>query len=278
MAKQLKKPMFPVHSTHIESFDEALGGGIPVGHIVLIYGSAGTMKSSIAFNVLFNEVANGKKGVYLSVEQSSLSLLKQMVGLNIDISKINMEVLNDANDVLKGLSKLRENEPKKLTLIDFGTIRKQLKLMESKSKANKASATFGMSEDLVQLILQMVQTLAQKDICDMVVLDSLTAIYSLTEFQDPRSEIFYLFEFFRDLGITVFVISEEGGGDYSKFGIESYLADGIIHLQLSERNRKVTREISCVKMRATDCNNDIFTLEFDGKKFKALYGGKIPLV
>jgi hypothetical protein len=31
-------------------------------------------------------------------------------------------------------------------------------------------------------------------------------------------------------------------------------------------------------MRSSDCNNDIFTLEFDGKKFKALYGGKIPLV
>jgi KaiC/GvpD/RAD55 family RecA-like ATPase len=275
MAK-VKKPIFPVHGSYIENFDEALGGGIPEGHIVLIYGSAGTMKSSIAFNVVFNEIANGKKGVYISVEQSSLSLLKQMVGLNFDISKINMEVLNDASDVLKGLSKLRHGEPKKLTLIDFGTIRKQLKVMAG-NKTKKGGA-FGASEDLVQLILQVVQTLAEKDICDMVVLDSLTAIYSLTEFRDPRSEIFYLFEFFRDMGVTVFVISEESGGEYSKFGIESYLADGIIRLQLSERNRKVTREISVVKMRASDCNNDIFTLEFDGRMFKALYGGKIPLV
>jgi KaiC/GvpD/RAD55 family RecA-like ATPase len=267
-----------VVGSYIDNFDTALGGGIPSGHIVLVYGSAGTMKSSICFNSLYNEILSGKKGVYLSIEQSSLSLLRQVVSLGFDISKINIEVLNDANDVLKGLSKLRDGEPKKLTLIDFGTIRKQLRKGKSKEKANKSE--FAFSDDMINTLLDITKTLAEKDLCDIVIIDSLTAVYSLSQLKDPRSEIFYLFEFLRDMGVTSLVISEENeiNSRYSNFGIESYLVDGIIHLQLSERNRKVTREINIVKMRATDCNNDIFTLEFNGKKFKALYGGKIPLV
>ena len=262
--------------SYIQNFDDALGGGIPRDHIVLVYGAAGTMKSTLCFNVLYNEVLSGKKSVYISIEQSSLSLLKQMVKMGFDISKVNIEVLNDADDVIKGLSRLKDDEEKKLTIIDFGTIRKQLR--PAKGAKNK----FGMSGDMVESILTMVQTLAKKKLCDIVVLDSMTALYSLTELKEPRSEIFYLFEFFRDLGITSFIISEESQEHtkYSRFGIESYLVDGIVHIMLTERNRKVTREIQIRKMRATDCTNDIYTLEFDSKtkKFKALYGGKMPLV
>jgi len=175
------------------------------------------------------------------------------------------------------LSKLKSDEPNKLTLVDFGTIRKQLRKMKN---AKKTDQEFAFSDDIVETILQIAKTLVEKKLCDIVILDSLTALYSLTELKNPRSEIFYLFEFLRDLGLTSFVISEESeiNEKYSSFGIESYLVDGIIHLQLTERNRKVTREISVVKMRISDCDNDIYTLEFTGKKFRALYGGKIPLV
>jgi len=224
----------------IDNFDTALGGGIPEGHIVLVYGSAGTMKSSVCFNILFNEIMSGKRGVYISIEQNSLSLLKQMVSLGFDISKVNIEVLNDADDVLKGLSRLKEGEQKKLTLVDFGSIRKQLRVSKG-SKPGKSK--FDFSDDLVNTILDITKTLSDKDLCDIVILDSLTAMYSLTELKNPRSEIFYLFEHFRDFGITAFMISEESDvTQQSRFGIESYLSDGLIHLQLTERNRKVTRE------------------------------------
>ena len=264
--------------SYIDNFDNALGGGFPRGHIVLVYGSAGTMKSSVCFNALFNEIVKGSRGAYFSIEQSSLSLLRQMVSLGYDISKINIEVLNDANDVLRGLSKLKPSEEKKLSIIDFGSVRKQLRHI--KTSKTGAKSDFAFSDDIVNTILKIAETLVEKDLCDIIILDSLTALYSLTELKDPRSEIFYLFEFLRDLGLTAFVISEESelNSAYSRFGIESYLVDGILHLQLTERNRKVTREISVVKMRSSDCNNDIFTLEYDGKKFKALYGGKTPLV
>ena len=41
---------------YIEGLDDNIEGGVPEGHIILISGSAGTMKSSLAFNVLYNAV------------------------------------------------------------------------------------------------------------------------------------------------------------------------------------------------------------------------------
>ena len=62
--------------THIEDYDQHLDGGIPVGHVVLISGTAGTMKSSVVLNMFYNEVLLNKSiAVYLSLEQSSASLL-----------------------------------------------------------------------------------------------------------------------------------------------------------------------------------------------------------
>jgi KaiC/GvpD/RAD55 family RecA-like ATPase len=271
----MKKPN--VIKSYIDNFDTALGGGIPSGHVILVYGSAGTMKSSVCFNILYNEALDGKKGVYMTIEQSSLSLLKQMVTLGYDIAKINIEVMNDADNVIKGIAKLKDNEEKKLIIIDFGTIRKELRGTGSKKQK---SQDISFSKDVIDTILKITKLLVGKELCDILIFDSLTAIYSLTELNNPRNEIFYMFESLRDMGLTSFFISEEATLDQhnANFGMESFLADGIIHLQLTERNRKVTREISVVKMRSSACNNDIYTLEFDGKKFKALYGGKAPLV
>ena len=82
------------------------------------------------------------------------------------------------------------------------------------------------------------------------------------------------------MGLTSFFISEmpKDRHKYCEYEIEDYLADGVIEIQLVERNRKVTREISVVKMRATNINVDIFTLQFGRTGFEALYGGKMPII
>ena len=41
--------------TYIEGFDKILEGGIPRGHIVLVTGTPGTMKSSLSYYILYNQ-------------------------------------------------------------------------------------------------------------------------------------------------------------------------------------------------------------------------------
>src|SRR2546430_17562116 len=61
-----------------------MAGGIPKGSVVLLAGAPGTMKSSLAFAALFNNAVKGRKGLYISLEQSRESLVRHMKGLGMD--------------------------------------------------------------------------------------------------------------------------------------------------------------------------------------------------
>lgn len=252
--------------THIVGLDENLEGGIPENHICLVTGAAGTMKSSVTFNVLYNEAIEGNIGLYLSLEQSTTSLINHMINMEFDLSKIN---IIEISDISKIDSQVKGAKPGSIIMVDLGAIRKNLK-----------DTKFSSSSDWLNAILNLLKKVCKSVDLKIFVLDSLAALYVLSKFEDPRAKLFFIFEFLRDIKLTSFLIAETpyDKSRLTEYGVEAYLADGVIHLELSERYRKVTRDISIVKMRATDSNMDIFTLEYKGKKFHAIYGGKTPVV
>src|SRR5439155_60364 len=67
--------------THVEGFDEALGGGIPRGSIVLVAGTPGTMKTALTFSILYENVKAGSKALYISLEESQEDLRASMTEL-----------------------------------------------------------------------------------------------------------------------------------------------------------------------------------------------------
>ena len=75
--------------TYIEGFDSKLNGGIPKGHVVLIAGEPGSMKSSVAFHMLYHSaLQNQTGGVYVTLEQGRENLLDHMANLGMDITKV----------------------------------------------------------------------------------------------------------------------------------------------------------------------------------------------
>ena len=255
--------------TYIEGLDENLEGGIPEGHIVIINGASGTMKSSISFNVLYNRVINGSTVLYATLEQSSASIIKHMVNMDFDMSKINLHIISDISKIEKDLKSIKSSRKGSLIMADLGAVRKQTK-----------NTKFFSSTVWLDAIKNLVTMVTGATDCKIFVLDSLSALYALSEFKEPRKELFYIFEFLRNFNLTSFLISETpfDKSNLAQFSVEESLADGIIRLKLTERYRKVTRELSIAKMRATNCNLDIFTLEYKNKKFYALYGGKTPVI
>lgn len=254
--------------TYIDGFDENLQGGIPEGHITLIAGSAGTMKSSLSLNVLYNEAANGRTGLYVSLEQSHESLINHMINMGYDFNKINLVIINDLGKIHDAISKVRNQNAGALIIADLGCIRKEIK--EVKIDENRS---------WINVIKNIVRKISAETKCDIFVLDSLKALYVLSKFKNPRLELFYIFEFLRDIEMTTFLITEisprsENLGEYD----EDFLADGILHVRLTPFRRNIVREISIVKMRTTDCNHDVFSLEFKNGRFSAMYGGQNPLL
>ncbi len=254
--------------TYINGLDENIQGGVPEGHVSLISGAAGTMKSSVTFNILYNEAKNGTNGVYFSLEQSSESLVNHMVNMDYDFSKIDLIIIKSLSEIEGHIQEMRRDTGT-LFLIDIGTVRKEIRDVNSDN-----------NKSWLNVVKNVTKKLAQEGSCKRFVLDSLSALYVLSRFENPRIELFHIFEFLRDLNMTSYLISEMplDGSKFSEYEIEDFLSDAIIVIKLTPFRRQVVREISVVKMRTTACNNDIFSLEFKNGQFYALYGGQNPLL
>lgn len=249
-------------NTYIEGFDEQLGGGIPKGSVTLLCGISGTMKSSIAFNIIYHEVLNGKTAMYVSLEQSYYSLLSQMVSMGFDLTKIDIVVLSYLSELLTTLDQIKNLKKGVLIIVDIGAIREELKRLRSTTPTS----------DWTNMLKNMIRKLQDTPFFQLFVLDSLSAFYTLSSFDNARKDLFHMFNFLRTSGLTSFLISEMSldSKKYADYNVEDFLTDGIIYLSLESKERHVVREISAVKMRNTRCNTDIFVLNFDKNKFQAL--------
>ena len=222
--------------TYIEGFDRVLEGGIPNGHIVLISGTPGTMKSSITYNMLYNQAKKeGKVGIYVTLEQSRGSLIRQMEKMGMPTE----EVVD------------------KLHVLDLSLIRKKLK---------EISAGGSWMEVFKSYLTNLKESLQ----FDLIVIDSLDVLETMADIGVRRTELFYFFEWIRGLESTALLISEASPekvleGNYD----EGYLSDGIIALKMQEvREVETQRRIRCVKMRETNHDPSFFSLLFTGGKFQ----------
>ena len=220
--------------TFIRGLDEQMQGGVPAGHIVLIAGKPGAMKSSVAFNILYhNAKQNGLGGLYVTLEQNRESLVASMAQLGMDGHGL-------------------EN---KINVLDLGLIRKKLQQVGNKS--------------WIEVFKMYVQNLDSTLDLDLLVVDSLPVIEVLAKFVEPRDDLFRLFEWLRELGVTVFLISEmEQGSDRFCANSEDFLADGILHLDIRRDDRHVGLYVAVVKMRRTAHSREYFPLIFDPTGFE----------
>ncbi|HEY9705289.1 MAG TPA: ATPase domain-containing protein, partial [Allocoleopsis sp.] len=185
---------------YIQGLDEVMEGGVPEGNITLICGSAGTMKSSVCFNSLYNESSSKNKvGVYFTLEQSYASLLNHVINMGYDLSKVNVLLINDLSNISTNLAQLKNSKKGTLIFADLGCIRKEI-------KDAKVSTT--QNAGWLNVIKNVIKKVKTELGLDMVVIDSLSALYVLSKFENPRIELFYVFEFLREMGITSYLISE----------------------------------------------------------------------
>ena len=223
--------------THVEGFDDCMQGGIPEGHMVLICGSAGTMKSTLAYSILYNEVSERDvKGLYITLEQNKENLLTHMEGMGMDASTLE----------------------EKLNVLDLTEMRKQLLL------DNQA-----IWMDFISRLVELIKSVQN---CKLVVLDSLNALYSLVNFSNPRNELFLFFEKFRDLGMTTFFIAESSSEKTpcGEFGLEDFMCDGIIRLAMKEVGDTFGRYIRCIKMRSSRLDTSYFPLLVSESGFRVI--------
>src|SRR2546427_627110 len=64
--------------TYVARLDTSLEGGVPKAGVIAITGPGGSMKTSLALYILIKNRAAGRRGVYVTVEESRESILRTM--------------------------------------------------------------------------------------------------------------------------------------------------------------------------------------------------------
>ena len=214
--------------TFILGLDERLQGGVPEDHLVLLSGASGSMKSTVAFSLLYNNVLHqGHAGVYLTLEQSKESLMSHMRLMGMDVE--DPRVRN------------------RIAVIDLADLRVQLDKQ-------------GMSDkiDWTGQLMRQIQKYRDSIGFEILVFDSLGAFFTLTKMDNPRDEIFRIFEDVRRMELTSFFICEmlaNQSQQFGEYGVEDFLSDAVIHIVMERVNDEISRKMAVVKIRHT--NHDL---------------------
>jgi KaiC/GvpD/RAD55 family RecA-like ATPase len=236
--------------TFVPGLDVQIESGIPVGTVNIISGTPGSMKSSFAYSVLYHNAHKiGLKGLYISMEQDVTSLKAQMERLGMT------------------------EETDKLVVEDYTSLEKKLK--------SKKFQRLKFENDWISRIRAYIEEMGN-DTFDLMVLDSLDALYALTDVESPRRELFYFFKVLRETETTSFLISEmtQNSDKFSQHGVEEFLCDGIIHLDFKRTGTilsKLERFIGIVKLRNTNFTTQYFPLHHTEGAFKILTGEDLEL-
>jgi KaiC/GvpD/RAD55 family RecA-like ATPase len=238
-AAQEDKLQVEILSTHDERLDYILGGGVPMGHVMIVNGSPGSMKSTLSYYIMYNAVTrSGKRGMYFSLEQKRDSIIRQMERM--------------------GMPRAAAEEG--MMVVDMVDLRKAMK---------------DENGDWRQIMMRYVQNVHAEMPFDLFVLDSLESFKSIAMFDFSRQHMMDLFEWFKSLNITVLVIAERTKDDSEAASQETYLADGVIELQMKEfEDAKVHRWLRCTKMRGMQNDPRFYAFYHNGQEFKF----SLPLV
>ncbi|MEM1586224.1 MAG: ATPase domain-containing protein [Candidatus Bathyarchaeia archaeon] len=202
--------------TGIEKLDEILRGGFPRGSTILVAGGPGTGKTIFAAQfIYFGAIKYGEKGVFVTFEESADFFKDNMLTLGWDFESLQKKQL--------------------VSILDF---------ISAKGAEN--------IEIIIEEIIKTVKALEP----ERLVIDSITALTtSLGSTAEIRIMISILQKALRRLGCTTLLTTEiPWGGNTLGTGVEEFLSDGIIVLEMRPRGNLLRRRLIVLKMRGTELN------------------------
>ncbi|MBS7634771.1 AAA family ATPase [Candidatus Bathyarchaeota archaeon] len=213
----------------IDGLDEITGGGFPKGSLIILAGNPGTGKTIFSARFLYHGIVNcGERGIYVSFAESRETFFRSMRALGFDF---------------EGLEKAG-----KFRFLDLLTVK----------------------EEAASAIWEMIFREISEARANRLVIDSFSALaQAFRETHEVRVLLHtILSRITRFLGCTTLLIVETSHGEKKMgFGIEEFVADGIIFLRRNKLDGRLLRELKLFKMRGTPTleTEAIFTLE-DGFK------------
>lgn len=223
--------------TGIAGFDEITDGGLPGGRPTLVCGGPGCGKTLFAMQFLVSGATRfGEPGVFMSFEESTGELAKNVASLGFDLDDLIERDLISMDTVVVERSELEESG----------------------------------EYDLEGLFLRLgfaIDSVGAK----RVVLDTVESLFS--GFKNEailRAELRRLFRFLKERGVTVVITGERGEGQLTRQGLEEYVSDCVILLDHRVNEQVSTRRLRVVKYRGSSHGTNEYPFIIDRRGLEVL--------
>lgn len=211
--------------TGITGLDDLIGGGIIEGSTVLLSGQSGSGKTVFGLQFLYNGITKyNEPGVFVTLETRPDDLRSEAAQFGWN--------LND----------LEHNNA--LTIIDAASGKAGLPTSEKYALRRG----FDMSTLAEEIYRAIDETKAKR-----LVIDCISGLgIRFSEPSEVRTELFRISALLRELKVTSLFISEIIEPDsQSRAGVEQFVTQGLITLNLSEANGALKRDLLVWKMKQT---------------------------
>ncbi len=204
--------------TGILGLDQITGGGLPLGRVTLVAGSAGAGKTLLGMNFLVAGARDyGEPGVLVSFEESAAKVARNVRSLGFDLD----ELQRDGQLVVLSFP-VESSEIVGIGEFDFGPL-------------------FAVIDDAISRVG-----------AKRIVLDTIEVLFGA--FGDDsivRAELSRLARWLEHRGVTTIVTGERGDTSLTRHGIEEYVTDCVIALDHRVREEISTRRLRVVKYRGS---------------------------
>ncbi len=241
----------------ISGLDKILITDIPQGGIIIVTGTAGSLKSAFVYNLLskYLKTNKNKYGIYVTLEESKKSHMKNMKSLGISIEK-RLKI----SDLASFRAHIGFEDMDYLDLIMKRTMGSSKTINNLIQPAQENVTTYQVKTNFD--ISASKKKVVEDSSISVFALDSLNALYSLIDLDKRkiRNKLLEFFTFLRHKNLTSFIVLELAQD--MQYSEEFFLADGIIEFGFtSESQDTLKRYIQIKKMRATKHSLDPFLVE-----------------
>ncbi len=232
--------------TGIDGLDELIEGGFPRRRVILVTGGCGTGKTIFSAQYIYRGAVDyDEPGIYVTLEQNPQEFREDMLQFGWDFKALEE----------KGL----------VRIIDASVAR-----IGIPSEEEYALPETGFS--LEKLLIEIVKS-AKEMGAKRVAVDSIPAIGFRFEREfDVRNAILKLSYVLKRVGLTGVLTTETGkGGEYSRYGVEEYVTDGVIVLRYGSMGDRIMRSLQIRKMRGTKHSEHIHPVEITRERGMVVY-------
>jgi len=213
-------------STGVPGLEEMLEGrGIPKGYNVVVMGSPGAGKTTLALQFLNHGCGKGENGVYVSLDEKPMNIVRNMKRVGLDLDAHIAE--------------------KRLSIVDASPIR------SLPGEVRVGALSIGKRDFSLAALITAIKTHVQDIDAERLVIDPLTSFFlQFPREHERRTAFMDLLEGITPLGCTTLLLTElRMSGLHRQYQFEEYISEGVILMMRYQTSAGVVQAIRIEKMR-----------------------------